>query len=156
MSRRSVAFAPVFALILLATGSPGRADEAKAIAAVEKLGGTVKRDDAKPGKPVTDVDLAFSKTLKDDDLKILKEFKKLEWVSFNGTAVTDAGLVHLKDLKTLKTIGLLDTAVTDKGLDHLKGLKSLASLNLIGTKVTKAGVAKLQKILPNAFILDAP
>ena len=132
------------------------ADEKQAVEAIEKLGGKVTRDSKRAGEPVTDVDLAHSKSLKDDDLKILKEFKQLEWLSLNQTAVTDAGLAYVKDLKNLKTLGLLKTGVTDKGLVHLKGLKKLGAVNLIGTKVTKKGAAGLQRSLPEAMILEEP
>ena len=64
----------VGAVILLACLSgAARADEASAVNAVEKLGGTVTRDDKLPGKPVIGVNL-------------------------NNTRVTDAGLKELKDL----------------------------------------------------------
>ena len=38
-----------------------KADEAKAIAEIEKLGGKVTRDEKSPGKPVIEVDLSDSK-----------------------------------------------------------------------------------------------
>jgi len=141
-------------LLTLASGVLG--DEKKAVEAIEKLGGKVTRDGKRAGKPVTEVDLASSKALKDDDLKILREFKQLEWLSLNETAITDAGLAHVKDLKDLKTLGLLKTGVTDKGFVHLKGLKKLGAVNLIGTKVTKEGAAGLQKSLPESMILEEP
>ena len=74
--------------------------EKKAIAAIKKLGGRVKVDDEKPGKPVISVDL-------------------------RRTKVTDAGLVHLKGLTELRGLFLYYTNVTDAGLVHLKGLTEL-------------------------------
>lgn len=68
---RLVAF--VLALSGLCLGSSARADDAedKAVALVEKLGGTVSRDQKAPGKPVVAVDLS-------------------------GRKVTDAGVKELK------------------------------------------------------------
>ena len=55
----------------------GRADEAKAVKAVEKLGGKVTVDDKRPGKPVVGVDLS-------------------------NTKVTDAGLKELEDSRACR------------------------------------------------------
>jgi hypothetical protein len=71
--------------------------EEQAIAAIEKLGGTIFRDEEKPGKPVARVYL--------DDSK-----------------VNDAGLAHLKTLKTLQLLYLYGTKVGDAGQVYLKGL----------------------------------
>src|SRR5215510_11853533 len=89
-------------LVLVVTG---RADEAAAVKAIEKLGGKVTRDDKLPGKPVVAVDLG-------------------------STTVTDAGLKELKELKTLQSLSLSRTKVTDAGLKELKEIESLQSLNL--------------------------
>jgi len=66
---------------LLALAVAGRADEAAAVKAIEKLGGRVTRDDNRPGKPVVFVDL-------------------------RGPQVTDAGLKELKGLKSLQSLNL--------------------------------------------------
>src|SRR5438309_8637075 len=105
----------VGAVMLLAfLSGAARADEASAVKAVEKLGGTVTRDDKLPGKPVIGVNLA-------------------------GTQVTDAGLKELKDLKQLTTLYLNNTTVTDAVGKELKELKELTTLYLNTTNVTEAG-----------------
>src|SRR3954453_18459345 len=72
----------VGAVMLLAyLSGAARADEADAVKAVEKLGGTPTRDDKLPGEPVTRV-------------------------SLGNTRVTDAGLKELKDLKQLASLDL--------------------------------------------------
>ena len=69
------------AALLLVAGMPGYSagpdgGQEAAIAEIEKLGGKVRVDQKRPGKPVVEVDLA-------------------------GTGVTDAGLVHLIRQRTL-------------------------------------------------------
>jgi|SRR5579883_2826069 len=92
---RIVAFA--LALSGLCLCSPLRADDAedKAVAFVEKLGGTATRDEKAPGKPITVVNLI-------------------------GTKVTDAGLKELATLKNLNTFYLGETQATDAGLKELQ------------------------------------
>ena len=97
--------------------------QAEAIAAIEKLGGSVRVDLKKPGKPV--IAVSFYRT----NTKVSK--------------VTDAGLVHLKGLTELQTLQLANTKVTDAGLVHLKGLTKLQKLELYNTKVTDAGLMHL-------------
>jgi len=78
--------------------TPVRADEAKAIAIVEKLGGKVTRDDKIPGKPVVALELTLKAT--DADLKALTAFKHLSKLELWGTKVTDIGLKELSASKT--------------------------------------------------------
>ena len=91
----------VLAVSGLGLGSPARADDAedKAVAFVEKLSGTVTRDEKAPGKPVIAVDL-------------------------RGRKLTDAGLKELTNLKNLTTLNLAGTQVTDVGLRELTALTS--------------------------------
>ena len=117
--------------------------EQKAIAAIKKLGGKVTFAERKPGKPVTGVDLSFTKII-DADLVHLKGLTKLQTLSLINTKVTDAGLVHLKGMTNLQRLDLTDTKVTDAGLVHLKGLTKLQYLDLEGTKVTDAGLVHLK------------
>src|SRR5262245_32041096 len=100
MARQQWAVGAGVLLGLLALVVTGRADEAAAVKAIEKLGGKVTRDDKLPGKPVVAVDLG-------------------------GTTVTDAGLKELKELKTLQSLEIGSTQVTDTGLKELKELKTL-------------------------------
>src|SRR5262249_56995098 len=116
----------VLALLVLAL--PVRADEASAVKAIEKLGGTVTVDAKQPGKPVVAVNLTRSK-IADAGLKELKELKSLQTLNLFQTKVTDAGLKELKELKSLQTLNLSQTNVTDAGLKELKELKSLQSLD---------------------------
>ena len=71
--------------------------EEKAIAAIEKLGGRIERDDKKPGNPVRSV-------------------------SFWGTQLTDAGLKELQPFKELTSLNLYETKITDAGLKDVAQL----------------------------------
>lgn len=110
----------------LVLGSPatGRADVGKSVAFVEKLGGSVTRDEKMPGKPVVGVILY-------------------------GPKMTDAGLKELASLTNLTTLDLHDTAVTDAGLKELAPLTKLTTIFLFNAAVTDAGLKELQKTLPN-------
>jgi hypothetical protein len=77
---------------LLAVEPAGRADEATAVQAGEKLGGRVTVDAKQPGKPVVEVDFYNREAVTDAGLKLVKEFKSLRTLVLDGTGVTDAGL----------------------------------------------------------------
>lgn len=149
-----------------------RMSEDKAAAALAKIGGKLKRDDA--GR-IVEVDLG-ERPVTDADLVHLVGLRAVRELSLHQTRITGAGLVHLANLttlnrvflsdtavddkgvsqlvklKSLKTLGLSGTRITDRGLEHLARLKALTSLFALGTKVTDAGVAKLGKALPDCDI----
>ena len=83
---RTAAFA--LAAVVLSPCAAARADEAedRAVAFVEKLGGTVTRDEAAPGKPVDFVSFALT-SVTDADLKPLAAFKGLTTLSLVTTRV---------------------------------------------------------------------
>ena len=149
---------------------------AKAIAAIEKSGGSVRalaqNDERKEvsfylqGAAIKDADIApvaqvpkvaylhLGKTgITDAGMVHLKGLTELEQLHLEGTKIGDSGLAHLKDLKKLTYLNLYNTGVSDAGLVHLAGLTALKSLYLWQTKVTDAGVAKLKQALPNVQII---
>ena len=174
---RFLVLMPVLGLSLAVVASGWAAEanpeQAKAIAAIEKLGGKVTFDannqavfgvslrktevtDAgmvylKALTSLEDLDLSHTK-LTDAGLEHLKGLTKLRWLGLGGTKVTDAGLVHLKGLTKLQWVGLAETKVTDAGLEHLKKLTNLQSLYLGESRVTKEGVAKFQQALPTCYV----
>jgi lysophospholipase L1-like esterase len=105
-----------------------RADEAKALRSLQKLGARFMRDDMLPGNPVVQVRY------------------------HSNIRVSNAGLAHIKGLAKLWEVSLEGTKVSDAGLVHLKGLGNLELLHLNKTKVSAAGVANLQKALPGCNI----
>ncbi len=142
-------------------GSPV-ADEAedKAVAALEKLGGKVRRDKKIDGQPVDAVYWTFANAT-DHDLAILKNFKRLKSLGMTGN-MTDAGMINLKGLTHLKFIMLGGSKITDKGLRHIAGLTEVRILALHNTTVTNdglrylKGMKKLQILLLNGTkITDA-
>jgi hypothetical protein len=114
-------------VLLSALGASSRADDAKAVAALEAKGAKVERDLKTKDKPVIRVDLA-KKSINDDDLALLVS---LEW---------------------LETLDLSDTPISDAGLAHLVGLKHLKKLDLMHT-YTFAGLADVQKASPDVQIV---
>lgn len=157
--------------------APAPADpEAKAIAAIEKSGGSVRpiaqNDDRKEvsfylqGAAIKDADIAPVAQLKkvaylhlgktsvtDAGLSALKGLADLEQLHLEGTKITDKGLANLKDLKKLTYLNIYNTEVSDAGLANLAGLTSLKSLYLWQTKVTDDGVKKLKQALPNCQVV---
>ena len=130
------------------------AAEQKAVQFVEKLGGTVERDEKLklPGNPIFKVSLVGTKVT-DADIKELAAFKGLLQVELGETKLTDAGVKELTVHKNLLALGLRETLVTDVGLKDLATLKKLTTLSLKGCKVTDAGVKELQAALPDCTIL---
>src|SRR4051812_12756622 len=87
-------------LATLLAGSATRADEASAVAAIQKTGGAVLTDNKKPGKPVYLVYITGpSDKATDADLRVLKEFKELRNLTLWMVPVTDVGMKELRDLK---------------------------------------------------------
>jgi hypothetical protein len=154
----------VFAAVLIGvTAGRVAADEKEIVAAIEKLGGAVGRDNKKADKPIswvsfngkgTDeavklatglktvryVNLQGSDKITVASLKELKALPDLDHLDLRRTAMTDEDVKELKGFKQLRILDLSNTKVTDEGLKELKGLDKLESLRLIGTKVTDKGL----------------
>jgi hypothetical protein len=120
----------------------GKVERDRAVAEIQKLGGTVELDRRSPGMPVIGVNLKHTRVL-DASLEHLKGLTDLEKLLLQDTTVTDDGLVRVKGLTRLEVLELGRTKVTDKGLLHLRGFAKLRSLDLGGTEVTDAGLAHL-------------
>ena len=119
------------------------AEQAKAIAEIEKLGGNVTVDEKSPGKPVISVDLQRTKVT-DEGMECLTNLNQLTSLNLTATNVTNAGLANLEVLSQLQQLFLNDTKVTDAGLDHLKNLNQLHKLHLRNTEVTDAGLVHIK------------
>ena len=131
--------------IVLAAVQTAKADEAAAIAEIEKLGGVVRQI----AQNVDDKEVAFhlsGKDLSDEGLVHLQEVENLIWLNLANTAISDAGLAHVGQLKSLKRLHLEKTHIGDAGLAHLKDLSDLEYLNLYGTQVTDAGLDHLKSL----------
>lgn len=136
---------------LVVANSTALADDDAAIAALQKAGAKIERDEKAPDKPVTVVNLGVTQA-DDAALASVKGFGKLQKLTLNGTKITDAGLDNLKGLGALHKLYLVDTKIGDAGLEKLKDLKELRVLSLAGTGVTDAGLEHI-KALPNLEIV---
>ena len=121
-----------------------RADDAedKAAALVERLGGTVTRDETRPGKPVVAVDL-YARRVTGTDLRALAPLQNLARLDLTYTGITSAELKELAPFQQLTTLKLSGRTVTDDGLPELSGLRNLQILDLTRTGITDAGLKKL-------------
>jgi hypothetical protein len=145
------ALTPALLLVAASTGQAQVSEEAqaKAVAAIEKLGGKVEIDGTLPGKPVVAVDLAQAK-IKDDDLACLVACTELRKLQLERATITDAALVHIRGLAKLELLNLKVLSgnrpfgITDKGLVHLKDLKQLKRLFLNGANITDQGLENLK------------
>lgn len=162
------------ALLIAATTAEVRGDDAgAAVAAIEKIGGTVRPlgggweiEFHLRGRSLTDAGLihvaaignVISLNLRDTKitgagLSHLQNLTGLRWLHLERTAVDDEGIVYLTGMINLEYLNLYGTKVSDKGLDHLAELKQLRSLYVWKTDVTDAGVEKLASALPTLQIV---
>jgi internalin A len=126
-------------------------DESQAIREIERLGGTIKRADELPSRPVTQVSFGSASRFEDMDVPLLKPLTKLTTLYLNstkisGTRISGAGLKELRGLKNLTTLSLGFSNITDGGLKELRDLKNLTSLFLCKTKITDAGLKELRAL----------
>ena len=103
--------------VLVPSARRPRADDAedKAAALVQKLGGTVVRDEKRSGQPVVEVDLSKSKVT-GENLRALAPLQNLTALYLSHTPVTNADLKELAPFQKLRTLDLAYTPVTDDGL----------------------------------------
>jgi len=84
----------------------------------------------------------------DADLSIIGQFKNLEKLNLNFTAIKGSGLSNLKSLTNLKHVSLSGTEVTK---DALKAILSLPELNEVfiwNTAITESELIELEKTYP--------
>ena len=154
-----VAFAGFLSAILLSTfitpqsvaqDQPASAD-AKAVAAIEELGGIVRRISAQSDSREVDFRLG-GRELTDEGLSHIASLKNVISLNLKGTKITDAGLKHISAMTELRELHLETTEIGDDGVAHLKGLGELEYLNLYATNVTDksleqiAGFKKLKRL----------
>ena len=115
------------------------AEERRAAAEIEKLGGKVEFN---ASGSVVKVDLNNAK-ITDADLKHLERFSELEWLDVRITPIGDEGISHIAGLRKLKFLNVFRTGMTDKGLATLRGLTGLETLLMGRTLVTDDGLKHL-------------
>ena len=117
------------------------AEEKRAAAEIEKLGGKVEWN---ANREVVKVDLNNAK-ITDSDLKHLEKFTEIEWLDVRVTPIGDEGAAHLSNLRKLKYLNISRTNLSDKGLASLRGLTELETLFLGTTKVTDEGLKSIER-----------
>jgi len=78
--------------------------------------------------------------------EMVDSLPELEALLVGRTQISDKGLLHVGKLGRLKVLWLWETGVTDAGLPHLTSLNQLVELHLQGTAVTDAGLAHLSQL----------
>ena len=117
-------------------------EQTAAIAAIEKLGGTVREN---PGGFYA-VTMASNKNVTDDAMRYVAKIPNVSILSLDASPVGDEGIQHLRGLKGLRILWMRDTRVTDAGLAYLVGFPQLEWVTLGQTKVTDNGLKHLQNI----------
>jgi Leucine-rich repeat (LRR) protein len=161
-------------LALLLCAGRACADEESVVKAFERLGAVVKRDDAKPGKPVIalrfglrnpipdttadlDRDVLFVQLQSQDlgtpnveRIKGADADRKNEGKTFDpfcptAIKVTDGDLKEVSQLAHLQVLDLSYSEITNEGLPHLGALKQLHTLDLRNTRIDDAGLQILKE-----------
>lgn len=120
------------------------AAEQAAIAALEKLGAQIERDEQASGRPVVGVTLLKSEPA-NEDLRHLRAFPQLGKLLVDGTRISDDGLAHLTVLTNLRELTLSQRSqITDAGMAHLAKMSRLQSLGLDWCRLTDEGVRQIK------------
>jgi Leucine-rich repeat (LRR) protein len=119
-------------------------DQEKAVAAINRLGGSVMRAGNQANGPVMLVDLR-GKNLTNADLAVLELLPQLQQLYLASTGITDAGLAHVKGLADLVLLDVsANTGVTDAGLENVVGLVKLQQIMFSNTGVSDQGLMHLK------------
>jgi uncharacterized membrane protein len=86
--------------------------------------------------------------VKDDDLKIVSQFKNLRELFLNFTDVTDGGLSQLTTLQQLKSLSLSGTKVTPASLKKIIASKELSTVTIWNTSISDKEIEQLKSINP--------
>jgi hypothetical protein len=110
----------------------------------------IKNDDSKFCSAIIIDD--FTSALKDNDIKMLVDLKKMRRLNLENTAITNECIVYLKQLPELEQLNLYGTNISDEGLKQLASFKKLSVIYLWKTKVTATGVAQFKKERPDVKV----
>lgn len=101
------------------------------------------------------LDVSFSNA-QSDGLAWLGNFKKLERLSLEGTAIDAGTLERIARLPRLKELDLSQCAIEDAGLRPLGSLRTLETLWLSGTRITANSTRLIESLPKLSFVaLDA-
>jgi Leucine Rich repeat len=117
-------------------------EQDQVIAEIERLGGSIERDENDPANPVVGVQLSGIHAT-DRALKHIGRLANLRTIDLAFSLVTDTALVYLRGLAYLQKLDLTNALITDAGLRHLERRSGLLWLNLSSTDVTDTGLGRL-------------
>ena len=86
--------------------------------------------------------------VKDNDLKIISQFKNLRKLLLNFTDVTDAGISQLAALQQLRSLSLSGTKVTAAALKKVIASKELSAVAIWNTGISDKEIEQLKLINP--------
>lgn len=132
---------------------PRTSNEQDPIAAIERLGGAIRRDGNQRDHPVEEVVLV-GPDIVDSNLGLLRTVPKLRILDLTNTAITDTGLQRLETLSRLERLNLTFTSVTGSGVTHLKHLPALEELVLFGCPCITDSALNQVKDIPTLRYLD--
>lgn len=84
----------------------------------------------------------------DADLSIIGQFKNLEKLNLNFTAIKGSGLINLRSLPNLKHVSLSGTEVTKDALKAILSLPELTEVFIWNTAITETELLELEKTYP--------
>lgn len=90
------------------------------------------------------IDFTQTEYFKDDYIKHLKSFKKLEKIELSHTGITDKGVLKLSKMKNLNNIELDNTDVHDSSIIALINNLKLVELQISKTKITERTLKALE------------
>ena len=138
---------PLLLLLLVscaAADDDPKPDAATAIAALEKIGASIERDDKEADKPVVAVDFYGTKA-KSAALVDLEAFPQLRKLNLYFAEIGDEGLAQPQGAdQPAASLDLGATRIGDKGVPSLKGLTNLRYLSLSYTHIGDKGMATLK------------
>ncbi|HEV3004745.1 MAG TPA: hypothetical protein VGX78_09800, partial [Pirellulales bacterium] len=118
--------------------------QARAVAAIEALGGSVSYEG---GTDATAGPTGWLARRLGNGL-----VRNVSDVYLSGRTFDDARLDCVADLPAVESVNFVSTPLTDAGLEHLKGLKRLKRVDVRFTQVSDDGVQRLRKALPQAKV----
>jgi hypothetical protein len=136
-----------------APGCGPATEEERAALAIKKLGGEVRREDDKPGRPVHYANLKGC-PVTDGGMKDVLRLPNLRYLNLADTKVTEEGLKEIGRLRGLHILILAGTDATDATLVEVGTLAELSHLDVSGTNVTDAGLAELRGLAAHLSSVD--
>ncbi len=84
----------------------------------------------------------------DEDVSLIGQFKNLEYLNLNFTAIKGQGLVKLTSLDHLESISLSGTSVTKDALSTILSLPALNEVFIWNTSINENDKKELEKLYP--------